>query len=1163
MNSADRADTQSLPLVGFNTDRCAHLVLEVVDISAARQWLREVTQRGWIAADAGGPLAGAGANSDTATAVNIGFTHRGLLALGLDAGLLQVLQDLAPAYCEGAVARAARRLGDTLDSAAAYWDAAFGAGRAHVLLTVHARHADVIDQRMAGLAELPGGRTGLAGWDEPLAGKHLGDTKDPQGRPIRMAHFGFRDGIARPVVIPSKGTQHHPLFAAGELLLGYPNAAGFDRWSGAQPAAAARFFRNGSFAAFRMVQQDEAGLEQWLSDAVQRLAAAGHHVSTEYLKAKLCGRWPNGAIVKPGETTSPATPPPADIDRFDFSKDPKGLGCPFGSHVRRTNPRGTSDVHDRPRPLFRRGIPYGPPFSAETAHADRGLLGLFFCASLEDQFEHMMGEWIDKVPMGPDNRGDAKDPLAGLHDDPRTRFEIPQDAAPSLMIGGFRPFLRTRGTLYAFYPGLHALQLIAGSTGPAVAPQALPQKAQPQPPKPPSPAAVAAQRALPRDRPPPVPPGDLAADTALPDRYCDIIMEGGITSGLLYPPAAAELAKVYRFKSIGGSSVGAFAAAVTAAAEYRRREGYVDGFNKLRRVPDLLATELDGEARLFWMFRPQPETRRLFDVFVATLNRGSWLSRLAAVVGAALKQYRTLVLLGMLAVLLLFGSGLLTHALIGIGLADIISASRALKSAGVMALIASLAAFLALAVVAALAAVTAGVLWDVARGLVPNYFGLCHGGPPPDEGQEHGRKSDDAPPLTVSLHELIQSCAGRDALADPPLTFKDLWDARGYPSAWLPAEDRPRSIDLQVYATNLAHGRPYRFPLDEDDEMARLFFRPEELAPLFPARVMQHLVGYGKPYTQATPSDPPAESVGQGIYELPREHLPIVVAARMSLSFPLLISAVPLWAIDYSAKAPQDRKLRRCWFSDGGLCSNFPIHLFDSFVPRWPTFGITLQTRQQMWEHQRVWLPERHWQGGADMRDDSDLDETGNDLTGNFEKLGSFLSRIWNATWRWNDMTLMRMPGVRDRVVRVFLLPGEGGINIRMSRDDILGLASTYGVPAAHAFIERYRDGRGWREHRWVRLNSLLAAARARLGGLTEALAQSHHAMPLKTQVAEARHASPLEGKCENPLEQKQVDELQHLIAALEQLEQTFAAAGDTRPFVPKPRPSLRVRQPT
>ena len=42
-----------------------------------------------------------------------------------------------------------------------------------------------------------------------------------------------------------------------------------------------------------------------------------------------------------------------------------------------------------------------------------------------------------------------------------------------------------------------------------------------------------------------------------PDKGCDIIMKGGITSGIVYPKAIFELAKKYKFCSIGGTSAGA------------------------------------------------------------------------------------------------------------------------------------------------------------------------------------------------------------------------------------------------------------------------------------------------------------------------------------------------------------------------------------------------------------------------------------------------------------------------------------------------------------------------------------------------------------------------------------------------------------------------------
>lgn len=51
-------------------------------------------------------------------------------------------------------------------------------------------------------------------------------------------------------------------------------------------------------------------------------------------------------------------------------------------------------------------------------------------------------------------------------------------------------------------------------------------------------------------------------------KECDLVMEGGITSGVVYPLALVELASQYRFRGVGGTSAGAIAAGLAAAAEY-------------------------------------------------------------------------------------------------------------------------------------------------------------------------------------------------------------------------------------------------------------------------------------------------------------------------------------------------------------------------------------------------------------------------------------------------------------------------------------------------------------------------------------------------------------------------------------------------------------------
>jgi Patatin-like phospholipase len=74
-------------------------------------------------------------------------------------------------------------------------------------------------------------------------------------------------------------------------------------------------------------------------------------------------------------------------------------------------------------------------------------------------------------------------------------------------------------------------------------------------------------------------------------RNCDLIMKGGITSGVVFPLAIVELSKEFRFKNVAGTSAGAIAAALTAAAEYQRVEsgnGKPAGFNQIATLPAFL-----------------------------------------------------------------------------------------------------------------------------------------------------------------------------------------------------------------------------------------------------------------------------------------------------------------------------------------------------------------------------------------------------------------------------------------------------------------------------------------------------------------------------------------------------------------------------------------------
>ena len=85
-------------------------------------------------------------------------------------------------------------------------------------------------------------------------------------------------------------------------------------------------------------------------------------------------------------------------------------------------------------------------------------------------------------------------------------------------------------------------------------------------------------------------------------------MKGGITSGVVYPPAIDRIAQRFWLSGIGGTSAGAIAAALAAAAELRRRKGDPQGFVELKGLPQ----EISGDGRLLSLFKPDRSTKGAF-----------------------------------------------------------------------------------------------------------------------------------------------------------------------------------------------------------------------------------------------------------------------------------------------------------------------------------------------------------------------------------------------------------------------------------------------------------------------------------------------------------------------------------------------------------------------
>ncbi len=179
--------------------------------------------------------------------------------------------------------------------------------------------------------------------------------------------------------------------------------------------------------------------------------------------------------------------------------------------------------------------------------------------------------------------------------------------------------------------------------------------------------------------------------------------------------------------------------------------------------------------------------------------------------------------------------------------------------------------------------------------------------------------------------------------------------------------------------------------------------------------------------------------------------------ARMSLSFPGLIAAVPLYAVDHGG----DGSVVRHLFSDGGISSNFPMHFFDSLLPSRPTFGVDL-TPPHPHHPEKTWRP--------------DFDAGTNPRVRVIDGVGTFAGALRDAVQNWQDNRQVAQRGYADRVVSIRLDGNEGGMNLRMPEKTVLRLVAR-GAEAGDKLLEF-----DWDTHRRVRYRIATGSAHGRTG---------------------------------------------------------------------------------
>lgn len=483
----ENGEIQAAVFGGFGhlPNAAALLIRLPEELPQARAWLSELATK-----------ISFGDTKPQSVARIVAFTATGLKRLGATD---ELMREFPGPFQEGmSEPHRANFLGDTGDDKPAEWLWGNSEKPVDVVLLLYADSAAVRTQELGDrLAELRAAGASLV---------HQIDLSPfNPSQPVRE-HFGFVDGVSQPII---RGTRRWVaesdaihIVEPGEFILGYYDNRGYlpitptvspeqdprnvlsglgnpvvrelPSFSGQGATQRRDFGQNGSYLVMRQLEQDVALFHKTLESMAQGLvgrAGVPNWYSpqqiVEWLGAKMVGRWRDGTSLirnphEPGTGWTGTKARGPDNSFLAGEEDPMGLRCPYGSHIRRTNPRDSFTpgspnqiaISNRHR-LLRMGRSYDPG-EGETKP---GLLFMCLNADIERQFEFVQQTWMGaRLFHGLDGE---VDPILG-RGGKGGRLTVPTESGP-LLISRLQDFVRVRGGGYFFMPSRRAIRFLAGS----------------------------------------------------------------------------------------------------------------------------------------------------------------------------------------------------------------------------------------------------------------------------------------------------------------------------------------------------------------------------------------------------------------------------------------------------------------------------------------------------------------------------------------------------------------------------------------------------------------------------------------------------------------------------------------------------------------------------
>ncbi|MHA4846069.1 Dyp-type peroxidase [Flavitalea antarctica] len=505
-------DVQGLIRRGYRSLPAAQFLLLKIDDAAEAKKYFQLLANSFITSS-NKPESGQPPNSfNKKIAVQIAFTSSGLKQLGLAENILstfsrEFIEGMSFSYAdphnpEEKISERSTLLGDVNASDPRHWHWGNEAKPVDTILLLYAESREMLERLKSDCFDnLQKGVTPV----------YTADTFPYNPDEAIREHFGFSDGISQPIIKGFKKSARaakDQMVNPGEIILGHKNE--YNSYSpspwfeenGMQtdldyvPGSDTRkdLGKNGSYLVFRQMEQHVVNFYQFVY-LFSKEDANDQSAKAIKLAAKMVGRWPDGQSLAVAKLPSE---PINDLNDFMYYKiDEDGTGCPFGAHVRRTNPRDqvhagrdgkpalSLDMSKKHR-ILRRGRIYGKPLAADLkaesildaakknnfegkwpsnpnvkTKINRGIHFMCLVSDISRQFEFVQSVWSN-TPSFAELHNEVDPIISSRSTALKQNFEeftTPQNLVRN-RYKNVPEFTTVVGGAYFFLPGIRALKFI-------------------------------------------------------------------------------------------------------------------------------------------------------------------------------------------------------------------------------------------------------------------------------------------------------------------------------------------------------------------------------------------------------------------------------------------------------------------------------------------------------------------------------------------------------------------------------------------------------------------------------------------------------------------------------------------------------------------------------